>query len=93
MKGVIIALIVGVAVGIVVTVIVTSMIQSSLLKKDFDFDYIRHLQEIENCLDLKKEYDLIKKHHSILGHYELYVKAIEDRAKEIAKYPLACNFK
>jgi len=93
MKGIIIALIVGLTVGIVATVIVSPMILSDTSKKEIDLDYARQLQEIDNCMDLKKEYELIKKYDSNIRASEMYLKVIDDRAKEIVKYPVVCNYK
>ena len=93
MKGIVIALMVGLAIGIVATAIVFPMILNDTSKKEFDLDYVRHIQEIDNCMDLKKEYELIRKYESSVGDFETYLMVIDDRANEIVKSPLICNYK
>lgn len=93
MKWIVIALMVGLAGGIVATAIVSPMILNDTSKKEFDLDYVRQVQEIDNCMDLKKEYELIKKYESNVDNSEMYFMVIDDRAKEVAKSPLSCNYK
>ncbi len=46
---------------------------------------------MNGCLELKKEYQLIKKYGSVLEHSDLYLEALQDRAKEIVKFPVKCE--
>ena len=92
MNRTVIGLIAGVIIGIISTVIITSMIQgNSSSKEDFDLEKIRHINEINGCLELQKEYKFFKQYESVLEHSDLYLKAFQDRAKEIVKSPQFCK--
>ena len=78
--------------GIISTVATFYILQDNLMKEDFDLEKIRYINQINSCLELKQEYELIKQYDSVLEHSDLYIKALEDRAKEIVKPPVKCEF-
>jgi hypothetical protein len=48
---------------------------------------------IRKLIKLKKEYQLIKQYEQVLEHSELYLEALQERAKEIVKLPRNVRYK
>ncbi len=58
---------------------------------DIDLEKIRYINQIDSCLELKEEYQLIKEYDSELEYSDLYLKALQERAEEIVKPPQKCE--
>ena len=58
---------------------------------DIDLEKIRYIKQIDSCLELKEEFNLINQYDSDIRHSDLDLEALQDRAEEIAKPPVKCE--